>query len=172
MSAKSLIENMGITVEKAYEADRRLARRSRAKSNKICACGHPTSRHNTAANEIFCEVTKYKCHCKQLFEVIEVSDNRIFCSKTNSYGAEHALTRGLVTAFRKGIEVKELDEYKCMSCNGKKPIPALIETDLPGYPRGKLIVNHKKSPQQGVERHLLDILLCASCLDEYILGAV
>lgn len=174
MSAESVLEKMGISLKEAQEADQRLTKaRSKAKSNKICSCGHPTSRHTITDERAYCKPSRYMCHCKQLTEVLEVGDNRIFFRKTNSYGAEHALTRGIVAAFSKEVSVKELETFKCQlkSCRDGtgKISPTLIELGLPDYPEGKLLIDHKYSAQQGEERNLLDVLMCASCLDEYIL---
>lgn len=174
MSAESVLAKMGISVKEAQEADERLTKmRSRAKSNKICSCGHPTSRHTITEERAYCKPSSYMCHCRNLVEVLEVGDNRIFFRKTNSYGAEHALSRALWKAAAKEISVKELESFKCQvkSCKDGtgKISPALLELGLPDYPEGKLLIEHKSAEQQGEERFLVDVLMCASCLDEYIL---
>lgn len=175
------LEALGYDVDQLIEQDKQLSK-SRARNSFVCLCGHPVSRHTTdEEGNVYCKPARMFCHCKQIEHAVEAEDNRSFYRKTNNYGAEHALTRGMLSSITKGKEAIWVEaNYKCMypgcSTHGLDSgiQPALIElpserNKLPGYPEGKLVTNHRLSVPSEYDRNLRDMFLCPEHLDHYIL---
>lgn len=181
-----ILKKMGIDVDEAIRVDRRLSR-SRRKDPHICICGHPISSHTEYSDPahgiiepvISCKPSKMQCHCKQIYPVLYSEDNRLFWRKTNSYGNEHALTRGITAsiAAEKKCYWTEGPHMHCKDCQKKGKgdlIPALIQENVAGYPEGRLVTNYKLTKHKKDEDYVeifLDILLCRKCLDKRVLGA-
>lgn len=178
-----ILKKMGLDPEEAIQADQRLSR-MRRKSPHICVCGHPVSSHTVDESSnppsVFCKPSKMNCHCNQVLPVLYAEDNRLFWRKTNSYGNEHALIRGITASMSAGKKVSWLlaEHVICYDCERKSKgdlLPALIELNVYGYPNGKLIKDYKmtkfkKSDDDYVQEYM-DVLLCRKCLDKRVLGA-
>jgi hypothetical protein len=93
-TAREILEEMGINVEEAL-AQMEKTKNNNYRDKRICLCGHGVGRHDEHQGRTSCTALKYNCDCKNLLPVLEVSDVRVFKSKTDGSGAEHALTRGI-----------------------------------------------------------------------------
>jgi hypothetical protein len=116
-TGKDLIEEMGLDYQEVLEADE-TRERGRPKSKTICLCGHALSRHEDMGDgRAPCNALMRNCRCRNPIAVLETEDVRVFMSKTEGGAALHALTRGLLAANKKGIEVSWIDEQRyCHSC--------------------------------------------------------
>lgn len=176
--SKEILEDMGYNIEEMQKRNQLLIK-TKAKSPYVCLCGHPVSSHTqTDEGDSYCKPSRMFCHCAKLNPVLKSEDNRNFYCKTNSYGAEHALTRGILTAMNRNKKVEWVeDQIFCMrkGCtvkgagNGLQPV--LLEYGLPAYPGGKLVVNYKLSGTSETVRDLRDVLLCPEHLDNFVLGS-
>lgn len=106
---------MGYNIEEMQERNQLLIK-TRAKSPYVCLCGHPVSSHTqTDEGDSYCKPSRMFCHCANINPVLKSEDNRNFYCKTNSYGAEHALTRGILTAMNRNKKVEWVeDRFFCM----------------------------------------------------------
>jgi hypothetical protein len=180
-NSKKILEGLGYDIEDAIAKDAALTK-ARSKSPYVCLCGHPVSSHTPDPEDeskTVCKPTRMWCHCTSLNPVLKVQDTRKFYRKTNSYGVEHALIRGIVASMQadKNTEVIE-ERYKCMipKCKVKGSSsaihPVLVEYGLPNFPKGKLVKNHKFTKPSEYEVDLRDILMCQEHLDELVLRSI
>lgn len=137
--------------EEALEADERLKTRNPKRDARICACGHPISRHTNVSGIVYCKPNRMECPCKKIRAVLEASDTRPFLRRTEGAGKLHALGRGLVACLEKEINVKWIIELKCDKCAKEGPL-----SPVPVSQRG----NAMNEPTG------YDVLLCAACREE------
>ena len=145
----SAFEHLDFTPEEALHADDLLcARQGRRRDGRVCACGHPMTRHAILNGLVYCKPTRMECPCKRDRPVLTTSDTRPFLRKTEGQGAMHALGRGLLAASRDGHQVEWLSAPECDRCHAQGPVSPVPVT------------------QQGVavnEATGYDALLCAKC---------
>ena len=137
--------------EEAQKVDEELKKPKNPRDPRICACGHPMSRHTSISGTHYCKPTRMECPCKNARPVLECNDVRPFLRKTNGAGPMHALGRGLAAAAAKGIEVKWLVIMECDRCKTKtqvSPVPVTQRGIATNEPTG------------------YDALLCAECRAE------
>jgi hypothetical protein len=140
------------TLEEAQAADEKLlARSGRHRDGRICACGHPMTRHTVVSGIVYCKPSKMDCPCKRDRPVLETSDTRTFLRKTEGAGPEHALTRGLQAAMAAGHVVEWLIEPQCDRCQTEGPV-----APVPVTQRGATV--HQATGY--------DALLCRACREE------
>lgn len=171
MQADRMLQDMGLDARDAIERDAELSNK-RARNPFICLCGHPESRHTVFGESVYCRPSKLECHCAVIQRVIRASDTRVFVRKTNGYGQEHALTRGLAAAAKKQIEVDWVPELACAKCDAPRtavPLqPLMIEFDqLTRQPKVVRDRHSRSLSDLAVEGQ--DYLLCPRCLDEVVL---
>lgn len=122
MTEKDPFAFVDFTYGDVVEAELKLSRQKRLdRDNRICVCGHPVARHETAYG-VYCKPSKMECPCKKVRAVLSVGDVRCFLRKTTGAGAFHALGLGLKTAYDKGFAVDWLVEQKCDKCGSEEPI--------------------------------------------------
>lgn len=150
-SAAEALAMLGITAEEVEAADEAL-REKGPRDRRICACGHGIARHMDDYGSVYCKPSRMECPCKKVRPVLETNDTRAFLRRTDGMGVQHALTRGIVAAMKRGRSVKWLVELKCDRCgqSADKVIPA------PVTQRG-IAVDHATG---------FDALLCAKCSTE------
>ena len=171
MQAERLLQDMGLDASDAMQRDAELSSK-RGRNPFICICGHPESRHTVIGESVYCRPSKLECHCPVIQRVVRASDTRVFVRKTNGYGREHALTRGLAAAAKKQIEVDWVPGLECASCRTPRttaPLqPLMVEfeqlTRQPSLVRDR---NTRKPYDFAVEGQ--DYLLCPRCLDDLVL---
>ncbi len=134
-TGKDLIEEMGLDYEEVLKADDE-RERGRPKSKTVCICGHALTRHEDMGDgRAPCNALMRNCRCRNPHAVIETSDVRVFMSKTEGGGALHALTRGLLTAHKKGIEVSWIEDarycHKCETVEGRLTPIAVSRNGIP-----------------------------------------
>lgn len=131
---KALVEAGTAAIERS-RADR--AAGIGGRDGRICACGHPVSRHyeSVVTRDHVCRPTRMECPCRDLLPVLVTSDTRQFLWKTEGAGAgQHALSRGLAAARVKGAVVELLEAGStCRSCGAEevslRPV-AVAGTDI------------------------------------------
>jgi len=150
-SAAEALAMLGITLEEVDDADEAL-REKGPRDRRICACGHGVSRHTENYGAVYCKPARMECPCKKVRPVLETNDTRAFLRKTDGMGVQHALTRGIAAAIKRGKSAKWLVELKCDRCgeSAEKIIPA------PVTQRG-ISVDHPTG---------YDALLCPKCSTE------
>jgi hypothetical protein len=115
----SFMDAFDIDEHKLELIDKTLAKNPRKNDKRICACGHPMSRHD-ADNEMHCKPARFDCPCRIPTAVLEVPDNRYFLARNEGSGEKHALMRGIFMA-RKGMQEKFdqeanwLIDFKCQN---------------------------------------------------------
>lgn len=172
---KALVD-MGITdIPAAIELDKKITNNRRI-SPYVCLCGHPVSRHSRLEDgDYVCKPSRMYCHCTKVYEILEAEDTRPFLRKSNSYGAEHALARGLIATLAAGKNCSWVTvNSQCFDCGIEKLplIPAVVENGIPEYPTGKILFNLKNQVVNSAEysRRIADLLLCQTCLDTRVQG--
>lgn len=145
----SAFEHLDYTPEEAQRIHETLLQpRGRRRDGRICACGHPLTRHAVLNGLVYCKPTRMECPCRKDRPVLTTSDTRAFLCKTEGQGTMHALGRGLFVAARDGHQVEWLVERKCDRCGTEGPVSPVPVT------------------QQGVavnEATGFDALLCNDC---------
>lgn len=169
------LEAMGYDIEELTSIDEQL--KVRRSNPLICICGHPYNSHTEVGDLHSCKPSRLFCHCQYLIPVLRVQDTRDFKFKTNTYGPQHALIRGLLAHTRKGLTATWIPEtYRCFSAlcelRGTDSVltPALIEFPNGFDNKGRMIRHYKNAPTSPWVRNLLDVLLCPEHLDEYRLS--
>jgi len=115
-TAQQLIEDMGLDYQEAQQAEE-ARERGKPKTKTICICGHATSRHEEFAGRTACNALMRNCRCREPKVVLQTTDVRMFLSKTEGSGLLHALTRGILAAGKKEIQVSWVDEERyCHKC--------------------------------------------------------
>lgn len=106
----------------------------------ICICGHPVGRHVESAGLSMCSAGKSSCPCKTVRTVVKVENARIFLRRTKGGGALHALSQGLLAAYKADQKIEWLVEQKCDLCGEDKsvsPVPVtqrgIIVSEATGY---------------------------------------
>lgn len=153
MSMENPYEFLDFGVEESKAAEEQLAGAGRRldRDGRICACGHPMSRHSTYSGMVYCKPSKMDCLCKSSRAVLEAEDVRDFLRKTIGAGPLHALGRGILASTEKGHWIKWMVEMVCDRCN----IPGQI-SPVP--------VTQYGSESEEATGH--DALLCRKCRDE------
>ena len=148
----SAFEHLDYTPEEALRVHELLTQpKGRDRDGRICACGHPMTRHAVLSGLVYCKPSRMECPCKKDRPVVTTSDTRLFLCKTEGQGPMHALGRGLVAAAKDGHRVEWLIEKKCDRCGSEGPV-----SPVPVTQRGVAV-----SEPTG-----FDALLCAKCRTE------
>ena len=87
-----------LTGEDIDEVIRTSAENVKIRDGRICACGHPMSRHTEYAGLVSCKPARLECKCKRARPTIDVPNTRFFMRKTIGNGKSHALLLGLRAA--------------------------------------------------------------------------
>jgi hypothetical protein len=123
-TAEEALLSMGLTEEEMAKGRR--ASEIFHRDGRICACGHPVSRHKDEAGVgiIFCRPSRMLCPCQEPYPVIEVRDTRLFVFRTTGIGPEHALQRGIDKCREKGIDITWLVPKRCErpGCGGTRDV--------------------------------------------------
>lgn len=148
MTAKDPFDFVDFSYSDVVDAEKTLSRQKRLdRDNRICVCGHPVARHETAYGT-YCKPSKMECPCKKVRAVLSVGDVRCFLRKTTGAGAFHALGLGLKTAYDRGFSVDWLIDQKCDKCGTEgevSPVP-VTASGIPMF-----------------EATGFDVLLCKNC---------
>lgn len=139
-----------------FLADESVKPKARERDGRICACGHPMSKHREV--DVYedgslitysCYPTRTSCLCAEALPVLEVSDIRPFMRKTKGYGDQHALSLGLrgLLAEKDPNELSEASKERLKrekakakaegwTADEKKPRPRSKTAKwLPGWPK-------------------------------------
>jgi hypothetical protein len=142
MKKEKAFELLDFGFDEAEEADRDAMERDgrfRDRDRRICACGHPFSRHHTLSGRLECKPSKMYCKCKNQKAVLESDDTRFFLRKTMGAGALHALGRGLKATVERGIEIRWVIEPNCEKCgevDKLSPVPVTQHGIAQSYDTG------------------------------------
>jgi hypothetical protein len=119
-SAERLLKDLGLDTKEATE---RLlsSRRNKVITKHICSCGHPEGRHFIDAESASCKPNAMDCFCSEYNPTLKVTDLRPFLQKSRGSGVDHALVKGLTSAFMKEVEVEWLGSgMDCKKCGTKE----------------------------------------------------
>jgi hypothetical protein len=119
-SAERLLKDLGLDTKEATE---RLlsSRRNKVITKHICSCGHPEGRHFIDAESASCKPNAMDCSCSEYNPTLKVTDLRPFLQKSRGSGVDHALVKGLTSAFMKEVEVEWLGSgMDCKKCGTKE----------------------------------------------------
>lgn len=115
----SPLAGFGVTREELLEAAKPGSGYQGVRDGRICACGHPMTRHAEMEGRPgetirTCTPTRMACPCKQPKAVVEAADTRPFLRKTRGHGLQHALMAGIAALEEKGKDWRWLDGWpKC-----------------------------------------------------------
>lgn len=145
-------ELLGFGIEEVEAAEEKISSQGRLdRDQRICACGHPMTRHWTEQGKTYCKPSKLECPCK--FEshraVLKAANTRRFLCKTVGTGPEHALARGILASVKAGEKIEWLIDMVCDFCGEKDrlyPSPVIAPKTVRYVPTG------------------YDALLCGKCL--------
>ncbi len=103
-SAERLLKDLGLDTKEATE---RLlsSRRNKVITKHICSCGHPEGRHFIDAESASCKPNAMDCSCSEYNPTLKVTDLRPFLQKSRGSGVDHALVKGLTSAFMKRLRL-------------------------------------------------------------------
>lgn len=113
----NIFDGLDFDLDDALKADKEYRVKNRERDGRVCACGHPVTRHSGIAGEYVCQPTKMECPCRKPKPVLESSNTRFFVRKTVGAGAMHALGRGLAAAIEAGAECEWIVDLICEKCN-------------------------------------------------------
>lgn len=171
-SMEPWLEQLGYSLDELSRIDEEL--KGMTRNPWVCACGHAASSHTEVGDAHMCKPSRLFCHCEVLNPVLEVEDTRVFKFKTNNYGPEHALTRGLLAHTKRQKKARWLKAgYRCfyrgceVSGFDSKLIPALIEYPTGNWDSGRMVWHYKNSMPSPWQRKLQDGLYCVRHLDKY-----
>lgn len=172
MQAEQILRDLGLDPEEAVQIDNRLSSRSQ-RNPFICLCGHPEARHSVIGEgTTFCKPSRHECHCEGIQRVLSVSDTRVFVRKSNGYGKDHALTRGIAAAVKKKIDVEWVDELSCSYCHVPREdsllTPLMAEIDR-SVDRLRVVRDRNLRSPSGFAIEACDFLLCPTCLEAAVL---
>lgn len=155
-----VLENWGISDEEVEAALAETTQRKR--DNRVCACGHPAKAHTSesdsdyhrtlkAAGRSECRPTRIACPCAKFLPVIIASDVRKFSYKTDGIGPRHALSKGITSATKAGIDLQWAPGVHCARCKleGVVLYPVSLDRDMKEADRATPI----------------NVLLCGPCRD-------
>lgn len=98
------------------------------RDGRVCACGHPMSKHTetdlTASGRGIvygCTPIRGDCRCVESKPVAETQDTRQFVWRTRGHGAAHALVVGAKASAKKGKTFEWLDGWPKCELAGWKP---------------------------------------------------
>jgi len=119
-NAEQMLRDMGLDPKEA--TDKWLAsRRNKITTRHICSCGHPEGRHYIDADSASCRPNAMDCSCSEYIPTLKVSDLRPFLQKSTGPGADHALIKGLTSAFMKDITAEWMGTgMDCKRCGAKE----------------------------------------------------
>ena len=122
-------EELAILGGPTAEVDRALAaaaeRRSRPKKT-ICTCGHSMTFHFEAGGRTQCAPGRQWCRCMQAIGVLRPDDARYFVYATTGSGPLHALTKGIRSMQRKGVQAELIVPKACFQTDCHRPTDRLI----------------------------------------------
>lgn len=128
-SNMNALEQIGISLDEAKEADDKLLEKSRRgnRDRRVCVCGHALTKHTTYAGILTCKPSAMLCPCKKIRPVLSAEDTRMFLRKTEGAGAMHALSRGMYASLSAGKDVQWIVPLECDRCKAKDkrvvPVP-------------------------------------------------
>lgn len=154
------LERTGLDVNEVAELNS-ILKQTRQKNNRICLCGHASSRHvyTPELGTYSCNCPKFTCDCKQLKEVIKSSDTRPFVRKTLGNGKRHALILGIQGAIEKDAKVEWLVPSVCERCGDEEPTAPCVVS-----PEG-IIYEEMPEREEGKSftKIIIHKLLCQGC---------
>lgn len=122
-------EELAVLGGSVSEVDRALQRsaerRSRPKKT-ICTCGHSMSYHFEAGGTSQCTPGRQWCRCRQPIEVLRPDDARYFVHATTGSGPLHALTKGIRSMQRRGVQAELIVPKACFHPDCHQPTDKLI----------------------------------------------
>ena len=142
-----------LTENEIDEVIRTSAESAKSRDGRICACGHPISRHTEFAGLVSCKPARLECKCKKVRAVLDVPNTRYFMRKTIGNGKSHALLLGLRSA-----QVAEPDSME----NVEWLIPDICDK-CGAEGKGAEPVNVTKSGIVIDEPEGYDAFLCGTC---------
>ena len=123
-TGKEILEDMGLDYEEAVAFEQDL-KKLKQRDRRVCACGHAMARHefNPSIGLDKCSALRYDCKCRKPNAVLDTNDVRPFRFRTEGSGIQHAISRGIVAAVKKGHELNWIEEAqicdKCKTTEGK-----------------------------------------------------
>lgn len=168
--ASEVFTGLAVTKEMAEAALIRSQRRRR--NGGICVCGHSATAHTEfvergqssvhdaakIAGVNTCAPSKHVCPCEKYQEVLQTKDARRFRFSTTGPAEDHALMKGVISAFNQDIDVWWDNDAECVKCK-----------------TGILTIGAKLAPvaytKDWYESHTatdLNVLICEDCRDEIV----
>jgi len=135
--------------------------RDRSKKDpRICKCGHGAKAHTSesdseahaalrASGRFACNPARLRCPCKKFEPVMTTGDVRKFIAKTEGPAELHALARGVLSCWEKGIAVEWIPGTLCDGCQGQ----GLLLYPIAIGPGGT----------ESYKPTAINVLLCATC---------
>lgn len=123
------MSRLAFTQEEAVDALEETTLAASERDGRICACGHPVSKHNViqASLEVSCRPGLLNCPCEKLHPVIDVPNTRFFMRKTLGNGPRHALILGIAASIKANPDYLEKMEWLIDStCEKCKRTDALL----------------------------------------------
>ena len=144
---------LGVSLEEIEEATE-IRREKGPRDQRICVCGHAIHKHTIVEGrgQVVCKPSAMHCPCKNARPVLKTNDTRCFLRKTEGPGAEHALSRGMAEALKRGKSFEWIVPIVCDRC--QQPADRIIPTPIGQGTTGV----YKKN-----EASALNALLCREC---------
>lgn len=165
--ASEVFTGLAVTKEMAEAALIKSQRRRR--NGGVCVCGHPATSHTEfvergqssvhdaarAVGKNTCAPSKHVCPCEKYQEVLQTKDARRFRFSTTGPAEDHALMKGVISAFSSDVEIWWDNDAECIKCK-----------------TGILTIGAQLAPiaydKQWFESHHatdLNVLICVDCRD-------
>ena len=121
-TGRQMFEDMGLNYDEALEHEEEMKKR-KPRDRTICLCGHGITRHTEVGGRESCSALGYNCACRKIQPILEAEDIRPFICRTEGSGLGHALSRGILSATKKGQTLRWLEDKricdKCKATGGR-----------------------------------------------------